>query len=678
MSDKHRKRGIMPNYNGNSSRLRVILNEVKNLDLSIGCKKRDPSATPQDDMATPFQVERVSRQIAASKAAVWSNTQPAWVRRLSMMVVGTLAISCLMAVPLSAAEKPPAAPEVSKVSAPKEAPLVLWNQPITVFRSSFAGQNPQERAAQAAERIEALPLGSESAEIKFETAKIGNEEGVAFSTNSQQLFVLTAGDLTPDSKQSLNAEAQTVAAALRAALRARVDQRQWSTVLMSIARVLIATLISLGLLWLWRRIRIWLLKTLETTALLPEKSLHLLAVDLRMHILQGGRAAIRLISAAVVLVLGYLWLVYSLEQFPYTLPLGEKLAGFLVQLFLDLGRGALAAIPGLIAVVIIILIARWSVRLINAIFREIEKGRLSLPWLERETARTTQTLLIVAVWLFALVVAYPYIPGSDTDAFKGLSVLIGLMITLGSTGLINQIISGLFVVYSKSVKPGDYVRIGDIEGEVLNVGSLATKLKTPRQEEITLPHSVLVGTATTNYSRLAGEEGTVLTVSVTIGYDVPWRQVHALLLLGASRTPGIRQEPPPRVLQRELSDFYVQYHLLAHLEEGRSRAAVLSELHAQIQDAFNEHGTQIMSPHFEAQPKKPVLVPKSAWYAPPASQPPSEVAVEPREVEPREVEPRAPVSAEPPAKPALPSGREKKERKRPFLPRHPRAKPPSL
>ena len=447
---------------------------------------------------------------------------------------------------------------------------------------------------------------------------------------------------------------------------------------MSVARVLIATLIFLGLLWLWRRVRIGFLKSLETTALLPEKHLHLFAVDLRMHILQGGRAAIRLISAAVVLVLGYLWLVYSLEQFPYTLPLGEKLGAFMVQLFVDLGRGALAAIPGLIAVVIIILIARWTVRLINAIFREIEKGRLALPWLEKETARTTQTLLVVAVWLFALVVAYPYIPGSDTQAFKGLSVLIGVMIALGSTGLINQIISGLFVVYAKSVKSGDYVRVGDVEGEVINVGSLATKLRTPTQEEITLPHSLLVGTATTNYSRLAEKEGMVITVSVTIGYDVPWRQVHALLLLGASRTPGIRQEPPPSVLQRELSDFYVQYHLLAHLEEGSSRATVLSELHAQIQDAFNEHGTQIMSPHFEAQPKKPVLVPKSSWYAPPASQPPSEEPVEPREVLSREVEPRAPVSAEPAAKPAPLSGGLKKERKRPILPRQPRAKPPSL
>jgi small-conductance mechanosensitive channel len=227
----------------------------------------------------------------------------------------------------------------------------------------------------------------------------------------------------------------------------------------------------------------------------------------------------------------------------------------------------------------------------------------------------------MVVWLFALVAAYPYIPGSETDAFKGLSVLIGLMVTLGSTGIINQVISGLFVVYSKSVRPEDYVRVGDVEGEVIDVGFLATKLRTPRQEEITIPHSVLVSTATTNYSRLAGDKGMAVTTSVTIGYQIPWRQVHALLQLGAARTQGLRREPPPRVMQRELSDFYVQYLLLAHLEDGKNRAAVLSELHAQIQDAFNEFGTQIMSPHFESQPEKPIFVPKSAWHAAPASPP---------------------------------------------------------
>ena len=271
-------------------------------------------------------------------------------------MIGALVISGFASGAIAAEPTKPAA-EASKVAVPKEATLVVWNQAITVFRSSFAGLNAQERAAQAAERIQALPLGSESAEIKFEPVKIGAEEGVAFNVNSNPLFFLTAGDLAPDSNQTLTVEAQTAVTALRAALRARVDQRQWSTLLMSVARVLIATLILLGLMWLWRRVKIRLLKTLQTTALLPEKYLRLFAVDLRMHILQGGRAAIRLISAVVVLVLGYWWLVYSLEQFPYTAALGEKLETFLVQLFLDFGRGALAAIPGLVAVVIIFLIA---------------------------------------------------------------------------------------------------------------------------------------------------------------------------------------------------------------------------------------------------------------------------------------------------------------------------------
>jgi small-conductance mechanosensitive channel len=223
------------------------------------------------------------------------------------------------------------------------------------------------------------------------------------------------------------------------------------------------------------------------------------------------------------------------------------------------------------------------------------------------------------VWVFALVAAYPYIPGSQTDAFKGLSVIIGLMLTLGSTGIINQVISGLFVVYSKSVRADDYVRIGDIEGEVIDVGFLATKLRTPRHEEITIPHAVLVGSATTNYSRLAGDNGMAVTTSITIGYDVPWRQVHALLQLGAARTRGLRRDPPPRVPQRQLADFYVQYLLLAHLEDDKNRTPVLSELHAQIQDAFNEFDTQIMSPHFVSQPEKSVFVPKSAWYTAPAA-----------------------------------------------------------
>lgn len=385
--------------------------------------------------------------------------------------------------------------------------------------------------------------------------------------------------------------------------------------------ILVATLLLVVLVWLLCRIRNWPLRWLERVAALPRKLFPGLTMDLRPHILQAARAVVRLAATAAIILLSFLWVVYCLGQFSSTEPWGKKLEEFLSGVMLEFATGALAAVPGLIVVIIVVCIARWCMGLINVIFTEVAEGRLVLPGLERETAQTSQTLLVVVVWVFALVVAYPYIPGSNTDAFKGLSVLIGLVVTLGSTGLINQVISGLFVVYSRSIRPEDYVRIGDVEGEVISVGSLATKLKTPQQEEITIPHSVLVGTAITNYSRLAVNHGMVIATSVTIGYDTPWRQVHGLLLLGASKTRSISTEPPPRVLQRELSDFYIQYQLSAHLEPGASRAAALSELHCQIQDVFNEHGVQIMSPHFETQPDKPVLVPKSAWYAPPALPP---------------------------------------------------------
>src|SRR4029077_5074681 len=168
-----------------------------------------------------------------------------------------LAMCHLASVTIAAEATKPSA-ETAKAAAPTEAPLVVWNQPITVFRTSFAGLNPQERAAQAAERIQALPLKSEGVEIKFDTAKIGAEEGVALSVSSRPLFFLTAGDLVPDSNQTLNAAGQTAVTALRTALRARPqDQSLWGTYLMSVAHVLIATLLLLRLLWAWRRIRIW-------------------------------------------------------------------------------------------------------------------------------------------------------------------------------------------------------------------------------------------------------------------------------------------------------------------------------------------------------------------------------------------------------------------------------------
>jgi small-conductance mechanosensitive channel len=318
------------------------------------------------------------------------------------------------------------------------------------------------------------------------------------------------------------------------------------------------------------------------------------------------------------MVVVYSTLTFVLRRFPYTRPWGESMRGFLFTTVEDLALGVVNAIPGLFTVALIVLITRFILRLLGIWFNAVEAGRTRVQWLYPETAQTTRRLVTVLMWLFTIVVAYPYLPGSQTDAFKGVSVFLGLMLTFGSSGLVNQVMSGFMVTYSRAVRVGDYVRIGDVEGTVLHLGILSTKLKTFRGEEATIPNSVVVSQTTTDYSRFAEVNETFTPTSVTIGYDTPWRQIHAMLLLAAERTPGVRVEPKPYVLQEALQDFYVKYTLFVCLDAQDQRYFTLNILHAQIQDLFNEYGVQIMSPNYLADPASPKLVAKKDWYASPA------------------------------------------------------------
>jgi small-conductance mechanosensitive channel len=223
------------------------------------------------------------------------------------------------------------------------------------------------------------------------------------------------------------------------------------------------------------------------------------------------------------------------------------------------------------------------------------------------------------IWIFALVMAYPYLPGSDTDAFKGASVFLGLMLSLGSSGFVNQILSSFMITYSRALHVDDFVRVGDIEGTVTHLGVLSTKIRTLRGEQVTIPNANVVSQTMTNYSVSEGAEGVYIATQVTIGYDTPWRQVQSLLLLAAERTPSVRTSPPPAVRQSALADFYVEYTLFVCPECPSLRAVTLSALHANILDAFNEYGVQIMSPNYEADPEAPKIVPKERWHDAPAT-----------------------------------------------------------
>jgi small-conductance mechanosensitive channel len=267
---------------------------------------------------------------------------------------------------------------------------------------------------------------------------------------------------------------------------------------------------------------------------------------------------------------------------------------------------------------VIFVVTRFVTAFISAFFAGVEASRIHLPWTHVDTAAASRRILVGLAWLFAVVVAYPYIPGSGSNVFKGVSVFAGVMLSLGSTGLVNHAMGGLVLMYSRAFRRGEYVRIGDTEGIVLDLGMLSTKVRTYRGEVISLPNAVAVAARTVNYSRT---ESPMLSTSVSIGYDAPWRQVHALLLLAAERTAGLKRDPGPFVLQRALDDFFVEYELNAYLEDTERRPYVLSQMLANIQDCFNEHGVQILSPHYESQPSTRVVVPKEQWHRMPAPPP---------------------------------------------------------
>jgi small-conductance mechanosensitive channel len=317
----------------------------------------------------------------------------------------------------------------------------------------------------------------------------------------------------------------------------------------------------------------------------------------------------------------YSWLTFSLRRFPYTRPWGESLRELLLTQLSGVGAAILDALPGLSMVVIIALLTRFVSRLLQPFFVAVEQGRITVPWIYPETVGPTRRLVTVGLWLFALVMAYPYLPGSDSEAFKGMSVFVGLVISLGSSGIVNQVMSGFTLTYSRALRVGDYVAVGDLEGTVTQVGMLSTKVKMPTGAEVTIPNAVMVSQNVTNYSRFADTEGVFVPTHVSIGYDTPWRQVEGLLLLAAARSAGIRKQPAPRVMAAALDSFNVRYTLFVALEQPSAIKKTLAAVHANILDAFNEYGVQITAPNYEADPDGPKIVPRDRWFAAPAVPP---------------------------------------------------------
>lgn len=537
-------------------------------------------------------------------------------RELLWVIVGLIVVS-LFAAPVLASADATAQNTTRTEISPREAPIKFWNRVIAVQRATVAGATPEERAERAAEKLAQLPLSASVDDIATRPLNVDNQDGFGFVFKGNFLFFLGTADLDKESDEKLEQAADSAMQNLREALQARSAERSWPVIRAGLLYTLIGLVVLVALCIATWKVQSWIVMFLRKRE--GSTSLTLFRVDVLPHIAATFYGILRLLAWIVSFSLIYVWITISLRRFPYTEPWGEQAGSYVLNSLRDLATTVLNGLPGLLMVVLIFVVTRWLVRMANVLFEQVATGRISVTWMDSDVAHATKRICSAIVWIFAIIVAYPYIPGSHTEAFKGFSVFLGLVISLGSTGIINQIMSGLFVVYSKALKTGEWVKVNETEGKVLDVGLLAAKIRTIEGQEVTIPNSILVGTTTRNYTRLGHEpDGMSVSSTVTIGYDAPWRQVHALLELAADRTPNISKTPKPCVVQKQLSDFYVEYTLIARLDDERSRIQTVSNLNSAIQDAFNEFGVQIMSPHYMIQPNASVIVPREKWDAKPS------------------------------------------------------------
>lgn len=318
----------------------------------------------------------------------------------------------------------------------------------------------------------------------------------------------------------------------------------------------------------------------------------------------------------------YLILPAVFSIFPATAGIATTLFGYILNPIKSFVQALIGYIPELITILVIMLITFYFVKFLRFLAHEVETEKLRLAGFYPDWAQPTFSLLRILVYSFAFIMIFPYLPGSDSPIFQGVTVFLGLLISLGSSSAIGNIIAGLVITYMRPFKIGDRVKIGDAVGDVTEKTMLVTRLRTTKNEDITIPNSFILNESTINYSSSAKELGVILNTTVTIGYDVPWRQVHELLIGAASKVEHVKTQPQPFVLQTSLDDFYVSYQLNAYTEEAGLSSKIYSQLHANIQDAFNAANVEILSPHYRAA-RDGNLVTIPAEYLPPDYRPPA-------------------------------------------------------
>ncbi|WP_300915760.1 mechanosensitive ion channel family protein [Bacteroides acidifaciens] len=350
--------------------------------------------------------------------------------------------------------------------------------------------------------------------------------------------------------------------------------------------------------WLFRKVKVRILR-LKDTKIKPVsiQGYELLDTQKQANLLVFLASVGRYILMALQLLFT-VPLIFII--FPQTEGLAYRLLGYIWNPIRGIFVSIVDYIPKLFTIIVIWYAVKYLVRLVLYLAREVEAGRLKFNGFYPDWAMPTFHIIRFLLYAFMIAMIYPYLPGASSGVFQGISVFVGLIVSLGSSTVIGNIIAGLVITYMRPFKMGDRIKLNDTIGNIIEKTPLVTRIRTPKNEVVTVPNSFIMSSHTVNYSTSAREYGLIIHTEVSIGYDVPWRRVNPLLIEAALNTPGVVDDPRPFVLETSLSDWYPVYQINAYIKDANRMSQIYSDLYQNIQDKFNEAGIEIMSPHYMA------------------------------------------------------------------------------
>ena len=511
--------------------------------------------------------------------------------------VAVLMLAAGLAHPAHAA--PPVTPpaQVAPAARPTGAPVVVGGQTLFYVRARMFTFSPEDRATTIAERVQALS-GQTPAQIRAVHAEDA-ETTTAIVSGDVVIATVTDADALAAGRARQELAKEYVQVIERTAMALR-DEHSLRTIVLGAVYALIATvlllvilrLLGLGFSRFYAKLESWHGVYIRSIRI---QQLELLPAERITSMLLAAARGARLVLSLALL---YAYVTTVSNFFPWTRGYSATLLDYVLTPLRLVWNALTNYVPDLFFVAVIFTVAYYVTKFVKLLFGEVASGTVSIPGFFAEWAMPTYRIVRFLIIAFTLVVAFPYLPGSKSPAFQGVSIFFGVLLSLGSSSSVANVVAGTLLTYTRAFQLGDRVQIGDTVGDIVEKTLLVTRIRTIKNVDIAIPNGVVLSGHIVNFSSAARQEGLILHTSVTIGYDAPWRTIHGLLISAAEATANVMREPKPFVLQTSLDDFYVSYEINAFTDQPNRMAQTYSELHQNIQDKFYEAGVEIMSPHY--------------------------------------------------------------------------------